>query len=132
MKASTRATASPSAVDVVAETGRLNVVLLQGRMAGFAEERALPSGDVVATFRVVVERPKEYAGRQRVDVIDCAAWTPRLRKQVATWQDGDVVAIEGALRRRFFRVAGRTLSRSEVEVDRGRRLSRPRRPRVSD
>ena len=113
-------------------TGRLNAVRLTGRLAAVVEERELPSGDVVTTFRVIVEREDGQAGKQKVDVIDCAAWSPRLRRQTVTWQPGDVVAVEGALRRRFFRAGGRTLSRSEVEVDRGRRVSRGRRPPVSD
>ena len=46
-----------------------------GRISQPPEERVLPSGDVVWTFRVVVGRPAGAAGlAATVDALDCAAW----------------------------------------------------------
>lgn len=94
----------------------INEVVLVGRVSAAGEERELPSGDVLSAFRVVVDRGTTQRGRQSVDALECVAWTPRLRRSVATWRVGDVVRVEGAVRRRFFRSAGGVVSRVEVEV----------------
>ncbi|HET6939323.1 MAG TPA: single-stranded DNA-binding protein, partial [Nocardioides sp.] len=65
------------------------------------------------------ERP-----RQRVDSLECAVWSGRLKKSVEKWEAGDVVEVTGALRRRFFRAGGVTASRVEVELSGGRRVRR--------
>lgn len=105
------------------EQGAANEVRLEGRVSGDPEERRLPSGDRVWVFRVVVPREEPH-GRQTVDVLDCAAWGGRARRAVSGWQDGDRVAVVGALRRRFFRSGGATVSRVEVEVSSARRVRR--------
>jgi single-strand DNA-binding protein len=104
----------------------LNVVQLRGRVSGAAEARVLPSGTELVTFRVVVDRlrPADPHSKITVDVIDCVAWQPRLRHQVAGWRSGDVVEVDGALRRRFYRGGGGTSSRTEVEMVRGRVVRR--------
>ncbi|WP_323792200.1 single-stranded DNA-binding protein [Nocardioides sp.] len=106
----------------------LNEVRLVGRVAAPAQERAMPSGDVLCTFRVSVTRDDNEAGRaagrQRVDSLECATWSGRVRRSARAWQPGDEVEVRGALRRRFFRTAGGTGSRVEVEVTSARRLRR--------
>jgi len=90
-------------------------------------ERELPSGDTIITFRVVLARgrsPMTVKSKQSSDWVDCVAWGGRVRRSVATWRLDDVVEIEGALRRRFFRTDGRTSTRVEVEVLRGRVVER--------
>jgi single-strand DNA-binding protein len=105
-------------------TADRNSVELVGRLAAPAEERTLPSGDRVSVFRLVVARPDGARG-SGVDTVDCAAWTARLRRQVAPWGAGDRVALSGTLRRRFWRSAtGAPASRYEVEVVAVRRLRR--------
>jgi single-strand DNA-binding protein len=105
-----------------------NEVLLRGRLSGTPEERVLPSGDTVWTFRVVVGRPREPASsgtrRARVDTLECAVWSGRAKRSVPTWHDGDVVEVSGALRRRFFKSGGATVSRVEIDVARGRVIRR--------
>ncbi len=103
-----------------------NEVALVGRLARPAQERELPSGDVLCTFRVVVERTGGQRSRQTVDAVECVAWSARLRRSVAGWCPGDVVQVEGALRRRFFRASGSVASRVEVEALRGRVVRRAR------
>jgi single-strand DNA-binding protein len=100
-----------------------NEVHLVGRVSGTPEERSLPSGDQLWVFRVVVERGQPH-GRQRVDALECAAWSRRAQRSVSRWSDGDVVEVEGELRRRFFRTGGGTQSRVEVEVVAGRIIRR--------
>ena len=104
-----------------------NVVRLRGRVSTAAEERELPSGTTIATVRLSVERhptPMTSGSRQRHDWVDCAAWGGRARRTVAGWRAGDVVEVEGALRRRFYRGGGVTSTRLEVEVLSARTVAR--------
>jgi single-strand DNA-binding protein len=101
----------------------INEVRLVGRISQAPEERVLPSGDVLWTFRVVVPRP-DSTGRSSVDALECAAWTSRARRSVASWRPDDVVEVSGAVRRRFFRTSAGAASRVEVEVSRGRLIRR--------
>jgi single-strand DNA-binding protein len=114
--------------DVVDDQGEsLNEVHLMGRLAATPVLRELPSGDSVWNLRVVVDRPAPTAqqkSRQRVDSLECAVWSGRLKKQVKGWSEGDVVQVTGALRRRFFRAGGATASRVEVELSQGRIIRR--------
>lgn len=101
-----------------------NEVRLVGRVSQQPEERVLPSGDVVWTFRIVVPRAPGHRSRQSVDTIDCAAWSARARRSVAGWTADDVVEVSGSLRRRFFRSSGAVASRVEVEMSSGRVIRR--------
>jgi single-strand DNA-binding protein len=106
-----------------------NDVHLVGRLTTVPYERELPSGDTVVTWRVTIAREDDDGRR---DVIDCTAWTARLQRTVASWAKGDMVEVEGALRRRFWRAPGGALgSAYEVEARRARRVAtavtRPRR-----
>jgi single-strand DNA-binding protein len=102
-----------------------NEVRLVGRVSQAPEERVLPSGDAVWTFRVVVPRPTDrHRSRQTVDALECAAWSARARRSVASWAADDVVEVVGTLRRRFFRAGGAAASRVEVEVTSGRIIRR--------
>ena len=109
-----------------------NEVFLVGRVAARAEERELPSGDVIAVWRLVVDRPPlrrpPVAGQRpaTVDTVDCVAWTATGKRAVAKLDAGDVVSITGALRRRFWRAGASTASRYEIEVLNVRRLPPPK------
>ena len=109
------------------ETLDRNEVMLAGRLPAAAEERVLPSGDTLVTFRVVVGRAGQRPAGSRVpaiDTIDCAVWGGSARRTVLGWAPGDVVEVTGALRRRFWRAGGGAASRTEVEVQRARRLAK--------
>jgi single-strand DNA-binding protein len=113
-----------------AELEVCNEVRLVGRVPAPAEERELPSGDVLCTFRVAVTRDGAHggahgSGRQRVDSLECVTFNGRVRRSALSWSVGDTVEVSGSLRRRFFRTAGGTGSRVEVEVSSARRLRRP-------
>jgi len=103
----------------------VNEVTLVGRMSQPAEQQVLPSGSELWKFRVIVGRPPSAASRVTVDALDCVVWTKRPARSVAKWQTGDLVEVQGSLRRRFFAPAGGgRVSRCEVEVASARLIRR--------
>ena len=113
------------AVATSADRTHVNTVRLRGRVSAAATERVLPSGDVIVTARLVIRRPAGPArSRQPVDTLDCQAWSARNRRSLLSWQPGELVEVEGAVRRRFRRGPAGLSSRVEVEVASARRLSR--------
>ncbi len=107
-----------------------NEVVLVGRVAAQTEERTLPSGDVISTWRLIVDRPRgtrtvpQGVRPSTVDTLDCVAWTAGVRRTARTLAAGDVVSVAGALRRRFWRAGAGAVSRCEVEVAAVKRLAR--------
>jgi single-strand DNA-binding protein len=107
-----------------------NEVVLVGRLASPAEERELPSGDLLTCWRLVVVRPPsrrklpEGSRPPTIDTIDCVAWTAGVRRTASSWEAGDVLSIEGALRRRFWRGSAGAASRYEVEVIKAKRVAK--------
>jgi single-strand DNA-binding protein len=110
-----------------------NQVKLVGRVAAPAETKEMPSGDLMTTFRVIVPREPEPGGgghggahgrKGGVDTIECVAWRAGLRRTVNSWQEGDMVAVTGALRRRFWRGQAGPSSRHEIEVLEAARVRR--------
>lgn len=102
-----------------------NEVRLCGRVSSPPLERVLPSGSVIATFRVSVARARTSmtaGSSQGVDWVDCTAWSARARRSVAGWRTGDQVEVRGALRRRFYRLGDGPTTRLEVEVLGARRV----------
>lgn len=111
-----------------------STVVLRGRVTAHPEERDLPSGDSLVSFRLSVRRrptPLGRGSRQTSDWVDCVAAAARIRRAAATWSVGDEVEVDGVLRRRFFRTAsGGGGSRLEVEALQARRVRKapPARP----
>lgn len=103
-------------------TPTLNEVRLIGRVSADPEERTLPSGDSIVSFRLIV--PRSTAARKRskqvVDTIECVAWTARARRSATARNAGETVEVEGALRRRFSRASGAPQSWVSVEIARCR------------
>lgn len=114
-RTSTRSEASAAA----AVDEAVNEVRLVGRLSGEPDDRELPSGDRVTVFRLVVAREDG-----RPDTIDCAAFRGDVRRRLRSWVPGDVLEVDGSLRRRFFRAGGAPASRYEVEVRAASRLRR--------
>lgn len=108
-------------------TAHANSVHLIGRLASAPEARSMPSGDAAVVWRVVVDRARGSAGRSgagnRVDTLACIAWAAGARRAALRWQVGNVVEVDGALRRRFWRSPTGPTSRYEIEVHKGRRVS---------
>ena len=95
----------------------VNEVHLVGRVSGDPEEKELPSGDALVTFRLVTSRRRG----EPVDTIDVACWSAGARRSAQRLGDGDRAEVRGALRRRFFRTSGGAVSRYEVEARRLRK-----------
>ncbi len=108
-------------------TQHQNSVHLIGRLAATATVRELPSGDEAVIWRLIVERvivdrPVPDA-RARVDTLACVSWVGGFGRVALAWQPGDIIEVEGALRRRFWRTPGGPVSRYEVEVAKARRVA---------
>ena len=109
------------------DTRPLNEVRLRGRLGAAPDQRVLPSGDPVVTFRLVVARPAPTPASRsaaRVDTLDCSAFAAGVRQRCLRWGAGDVVEVRGSLRRRFFRAAGGAASRYDGEVVTASRVAR--------
>ena len=91
-----------------------NQVYLRGRLAAAPAFRELPSGDVLAVFRVTVDRPPQ--DRVRVDSIDCVTTSARARNALARANAGDDLELHGSLHRRFWRTPAGPASRYAVDV----------------
>jgi single-strand DNA-binding protein len=113
-------------VPVVDAEDAVNEVRLVGRLSAAPQEKELPSGDVLVSFRVVVSRAPDPKRATKVHALECVAWTARTKRSVKSWRVGDVVEVDGALRRRFFRTGSGPASRVEVEVTKGRVVRRAR------
>lgn len=99
----------------------MNVVVLRGTLSRDAATRTLPSGDRLVALEVTV-RPPDDGPAESVPV----AWfeAPAAAERFAA---GDEVVVRGRVRRRFFRTAAGTGSRTEVvaaTVVRARQRSR--------
>jgi single-strand DNA-binding protein len=101
-----------------------NEVLLVGRLSAAPEARVLPSGDEIITWRLVVARDEVADGRAGQDTLDCSAWSARARRAASAWEAGDIVEVEGSLRRRFWKTPASLASRCEIEVSRVRRVAK--------
>jgi single-strand DNA-binding protein len=105
------------------DTSSDNAVFLRGRLAAEPTWRELPSGDLLAVFRLTVNRP---AGeRTRVDSIECASTTARVHKSLGRAAPGAELEVTGSLRRRFFRTPNGAASRYAVDVDAVKVLTKP-------
>ena len=100
-------------------TPTTNHVALFGRVSNEAETRTLPSGDMLASFRLIVDRSPaaKKRSKQRVDTFECVVWTSRLRKAVEKLVPGDTIEVTGQLRRRFSRSNGVPASWVTIEVE---------------
>lgn len=101
-----------------------NIVFLRGRLAAAPELILLPSGDELLSFRMIVARTGDSAGRAKVDTVDCRLTAARPRRALDKAKVGQELEVQGALRRRFWRGAGGLQSRYEVEVSSAKALRR--------
>ena len=107
-----------------------NEVFLEGRVSSEPVEKQLPSGDFVVEFRIVIDRPqsrgkskgKSRGAKREVDTLDIAVWLSQLRRRALTLAPDDWVAIDGSVRRRFWRAPTGLASRWQVEASQLRRL----------
>lgn len=117
---------SPNPASRTQQTNHRNHVQLLGELTAPAAHRTLRNGMIIVTWRLLVHRVLVQPGGPSSDTIDCLSMAPATRRSAPTWQVGDLISCEGALRRRFWRSGPGTISRCEVEVNRARRVSRTR------
>lgn len=92
-------------------------VEVTGRLGAHVRSRELPSGDVVTTFTVIVDRPtREQRGSTTVDAIACTTTSRRLATRIESWEAGTLITAIGVLRRRFWRASGAGQVGSSTEV----------------
>jgi single-strand DNA-binding protein len=89
-----------------------NRVELAGRVSGEPSEKTLPSGDIVAEFRLVIDRDD----REGVDTLDVAVWKAQLRKRALSLEAEEWIGVKGVLRRRFWKGSSGIASRWQVEA----------------
>lgn len=99
-----------------------------GRLGARVDRRALPSGDEVTTFTIVVDRAATARSRSaspvaRVDSIPCQSFRATVARRAETLPTGTWVAAEGVLRRRFWRAGAGVGSAMELEVTRLERVA---------
>lgn len=99
-----------------------NEVALEGRVSSLPIEKQLPSGDLVVEFRIVIDRRESRGKKREVDTLDIAVWLARPRKSARLLKIDDWVAVEGAVRRRFWKAPSGLASRWQVEANQLRRL----------
>jgi len=87
----------------------MNIVILRGTLTRPAEQRELPSGDVVVAYEVRVARDEGPA--ESVPVV----WSPPAGRGLLA--AGEEVVVTGRVRRRFYRAGGATQSRTEVVAE---------------
>lgn len=115
------ATIAPMTESPSATPASRSDVTIVGRLGSRVEERTLPSGDVITTFTVVVDRRRRRGDAPtaaKVDAIPCQATQSAVARRLATVESGQWIRVEGHLRRRFWRSAGGLGSAMEVEVSR--------------
>lgn len=101
-----------------------NDVLLRGRLSAPAELRPLPSGDTLVVFALIVQREDPRPKGPTTDTITCVSSLAGLQRHAVAWSTDDVVEVEGALRRRFWRTPTGTAMVYEVDCRKGRKVSR--------
>ncbi|RLV50287.1 single-stranded DNA-binding protein [Nocardioides mangrovicus] len=108
-------------------TAVVNQVRLCGRVAAEPVERVLPSGAHIVSVRLILTRDQTAMTRgsqQKSDWVECSGWSAALRRKMDGWQPGDIVSVEGALRRRHYRHGGGSGSVIEIEVLAAKRTQR--------
>lgn len=83
----------------------MNIVVLRGHLSSAPVARVLASGSTLFTLEVTTATSDGTAS------VPVAWFDPPIPP---TWEAGDEVVVRGVVRRRFFRVAAATQSRTEV------------------
>lgn len=112
-------TAAPA--EPVTSTHR-NEILLVGEVSTTPAERVLANGRDAVTFRLDV-RVHLDDGATR-DSFEITLYGARLRRSALTWDIGDVIQVEGVVRRKFHKVGASSKPFTVIEADRARRVRR--------
>lgn len=93
----------------------VNSVSVVGRVSTEADFLELPSGQMMARFRVVVPRQAPQT-KTTVDTLDCIAYKPVIQRKAEKLAAGQIVELSGEIRRRFWKTGVSVASRVEIEV----------------
>jgi len=111
-----------TAATAEASTLHRNEVYLVGEISSTPEERTLSDGRGAVTFRLDV-RADTGSGAIR-DSLDITLTSTRARKAALGWDVGDVVEVEGVVRRKFYKVGAMSKPFTVIEAERAKRLRR--------
>jgi single-strand DNA-binding protein len=114
--------AAVTAATAEATTVHRNEVYLVGEVSSTPEERTLSDGRGAVTFRLEV-RTDSSAGGNR-DSLDITLTSPRARKAALAWAVGDLVEVQGVVRRKFYKVGAASKPFTVIEAERAKRLRR--------
>ncbi|KQS64354.1 single-stranded DNA-binding protein [Modestobacter sp. Leaf380] len=101
-----------------------NDVVLRGRLSAPVELRPLPSGDTLLLFKLVVRRESPRPRGPKSDVLTCVSTAKGLITRAQAWHPDDVIEVDGALQRRFWRTPNGTAVAYEVSVRGARKATR--------
>ncbi len=101
-----------------------NDVVLRGRLSAPVELRPLPSGDTLLLFTLAVRREAPGPRGPESDLLTCVSTVKGLLTRAQAWEPDDVIEVEGALQRRFWRTPTGTAVAYEVSVRAARKASR--------
>jgi single-strand DNA-binding protein len=90
----------------------VNLAVLAGTLSKPAEPRLLPDGTTVWELDVAI-RPEGKAAA----TVPVSWAAPAAGQDPAAWVPGDELLVVGAVRRRFYRAGGATVSRTDVLAD---------------
>ena len=103
--------------------GPLNLAVVRGEVSSPPDVRVLPSDAVLVQLQVTTRLESETLSTP-IAVWNPAAWVQEL-------EPGTEIVVVGRVRRRFFRAAGATASRVELEADLVAKASDRRRVRAA-
>ncbi|MBE1560862.1 single-stranded DNA-binding protein [Nonomuraea africana] len=92
-----------------------NDVTLVGRLSASPDERAMPSGDTLTKWRIIVRRDP-HVRRGHVDTIQCVTFDSEVAALVKGMRPRDPMEVRGALRCRIYGPPSGKSWRYEVEV----------------
>jgi hypothetical protein len=101
----------------------LNLAVVRGEVSSPPDVRVLPSDAVLVQLQVTTRLERETLSTP-IAVWNPAAWVQEL-------EPGTEIVVVGRVRRRFFRAAGATASRVELEADLVAKASDRRRVRAA-
>ena len=103
-------------------TEHRNEVYLVGEVSTAPEERTLSDGRGVMTFRLEVRADSE-TGPIR-DSFDITIADGRTRKAARAWEVGNLIEIEGVVRRKFYKAGAASKPFTVIEAASAKRLRR--------
>lgn len=96
----------------------MNKVILMGRLTRDPEMRQTPSGVMMCSFSIAVNRRFAKEGQQSADFINCTAWRQQAEFICKYFQKGSMIAIVGQLQSRSWEnQEGKRQYSTEVMVD---------------